>query len=470
MKTHVNTKLFVTATLVSLLALPALSIDLSARYPTELKIGDAEPDHARPWEFTPEDIFRVTQFQLQVGDKFKVETQAADMGIGHCTNGAVWAVLLPRASGTLTSPQAAGGESIANIWLRFHPAQINQLFPAETVFEDGDKSLLAKIQGVVSAKFRTSWHAGMNAMIPEPKDLTVYVDTKSGEHRFFMVDTDAKTAEYVAAFNQKQSSAPDITPSSVPPVVVKTVPESGSTNVPPGEFEIKVTFSKAMMDRSWSWCSVWDDSTPEGAAPPKYDADGKTCVSKVQLDPGTTYGYWLNTGRFQNFRDTEGHSAIPYLLVFSTTGQAPSFLEKKLKQAEAGNYWAKFDLWDAYAHGKHDVDTNSTEASHWLGEVVKGTYLAKFEPVNGFAPRTPEEMLNEFNSHCGLQSGHDSLGGASFFRTTKQDGKLIGSFLTDSPDAFKAALEHDRNLKLISVDPLTPEQFTRYETSEQESL
>src|SRR5687768_12050423 len=40
---------------------------------------------------------------------------------------------------------------------------------------------------------------------------------------------------------------------SLPPVVVKTVPEAGAQNVAPGEVEIRVTFSKKMKDGSWSW-------------------------------------------------------------------------------------------------------------------------------------------------------------------------------------------------------------------------
>jgi hypothetical protein len=256
----------------------------------------------------------------------------------------------------------------------------------------------------------------------------------------------------------------------LPPVVVKTIPESGSADIPPGEYEIKVTFSKEMTDGSWSWCSAWDDSEPTGLEKPHYEADLKTCAIKVSLEPGTTYGWWLNTGRFQNFRDTDGHSAVPYLLVFSTTGQGPSFLEKKLKLAEAGNYWAKFDLWDAYAHGKHETATNAAEAERWLAELVKGAYLATFEPVNGFNPKTPSEILERFNSATGLHSGHGNLGGASFFRTTKQDGRLVGSFLTATPDEFKAALEENHDFRLISMVPVTPDSFTAYEATKQESL
>ncbi len=315
----------IAATVLLLAAAPASAVDLLAHYPTPLTAGDAEPDHARPWQFTADDIVRVSQFQLQIGDKFKVTTQGADLGIGHCSDGAVWAVLLPRDEATLTSSAADQAEPIANVWFRFHPAQINRLFPPETVFADGDTKLADPIRTVVDAKFRSSWHAGMNAMIPEPKDLTVYVDTKAGAHRFFMVDTDAKTAEYVAAFNQSSpSSRPAITPDTVPPVVIKTVPESGSTDVPPGDYEIKVTFSKEMNDHSWSWCTVWDHSTPEGSEASQYSEDHKTCVMKAKLEPGTTYGFWLNSEKYRGFQDKQGHPAVPYLLVFTTQGQAPS--------------------------------------------------------------------------------------------------------------------------------------------------
>lgn len=105
---------------------------------------------------------------------------------------------------------------------------------------------------------------------------------------------------------------------SMPPVVVKTVPESGGKNVPPGEMEIKVTFSKPMADGSWSWATAWQDSVPEIIGKPRYAADGKTCVLKVKLEPGKTYGIWLNSERFRNFKDRQGKPAVPYLLVFKT--------------------------------------------------------------------------------------------------------------------------------------------------------
>jgi hypothetical protein len=105
---------------------------------------------------------------------------------------------------------------------------------------------------------------------------------------------------------------------SQPPVVVRCFPESGTKTVPPGECEIRVTFSKEMRDKSWSWSTAWKHSTPEMIGAPKYDADHKTCVIKVKLEPGKTYGWWLNSQNFHGFQDSQGHTSIPYLLVFKT--------------------------------------------------------------------------------------------------------------------------------------------------------
>lgn len=146
------------------------------------------------------------------------------------------------------------------------------------------------------------------------------------------------------------------------PVVVKTVPEPGSTNVPPGEFEIKVTFNKPMMDESWSWCTVWDNSTPKGIDGPKYDADHRTCSIKVKLEAGKCYGYWLNSDRFRHFQDPEHRAAVPYLLIFSTTGWQPGGTEKS-KGTNAANSVAAAETIEAKLdHALSDPSPGKREA------------------------------------------------------------------------------------------------------------
>ena len=123
-------------------------------------------------------------------------------------------------------------------------------------------------------------------------------------------------ALFLAATSQQQAPPPTV--ASMPPVVVATTPPAGAIDVDPALKEIRVTFSKEMTDGSWSWSTAWEGSSPEVVGKPAYEKDGRTCVVKVKLEPGRTYGYWLNSANFGNFKDKDGRSAVPYLLVFET--------------------------------------------------------------------------------------------------------------------------------------------------------
>ena len=72
-----------------------------------------------------------------------------------------------------------------------------------------------------------------------------------------------------------------ITVKTAPPVVVSTTPQAGAVDVDSVTREIKVTFSKPMTDKSWSWSNWGED-------------------------------------KFTNFKDSDGRPAVPYLLVFET--------------------------------------------------------------------------------------------------------------------------------------------------------
>lgn len=112
--------------------------------------------------------------------------------------------------------------------------------------------------------------------------------------------------------------AGDVTLQSVPPVVVKTVPEAGAADVDPKLAEIKVTFSKDMQDGTWSWAILSKESFPAMDGNPKYLKDKRTCVLPVKLEPEKTYAIWVNSDKLGNFKDAGGRSAVPYLLVFKT--------------------------------------------------------------------------------------------------------------------------------------------------------
>jgi hypothetical protein len=120
------------------------------------------------------------------------------------------------------------------------------------------------------------------------------------------------------AFAASGKRAEDLTVATAPPVVVKTVPQAGAADVDPSRKEISVTFSKDMDDVGWSWVQLSDETFPKLDGKPKYDKDKRTCVLPVKLEPGKSYAIWLNTEKFDNFKDAEGRSAVPYLLVFET--------------------------------------------------------------------------------------------------------------------------------------------------------
>jgi RNA polymerase sigma-70 factor (ECF subfamily) len=116
------------------------------------------------------------------------------------------------------------------------------------------------------------------------------------------------------------AGAQELSVASLPAVVVKTEPQAGLRNVDPNISEIRVTYSKKMLNKSWSWGQISDDTFPQTAGEPHYERDGKTCVLPVKLEPGRTYVLQLNSlkGTFANFKDAQKRPAVPYLLVFET--------------------------------------------------------------------------------------------------------------------------------------------------------
>jgi RNA polymerase sigma-70 factor (ECF subfamily) len=118
---------------------------------------------------------------------------------------------------------------------------------------------------------------------------------------------------------QQPTNQPDPkVPDDVPPVVVNVEPKVGATNVDPDLREIRVTFSKKMTDKSWSWTEGNVYSVPKLNGTVHYERDKRTCVMPVKLEPGKTYVLGINSERHRNFKDSQGRPALPYLVVFHT--------------------------------------------------------------------------------------------------------------------------------------------------------
>ncbi|MCK4766442.1 MAG: Ig-like domain-containing protein [Candidatus Aminicenantes bacterium] len=106
---------------------------------------------------------------------------------------------------------------------------------------------------------------------------------------------------------------------SMPPVVVKTMPQAGTVDVDPGLKEIRVTFSKEMKTKeNWSVVIVSRETFPKITGSIHYLPDKKTVIVPVTLEPGRTYAVWLNSKKWNYFQDVNHNPAVPYLLVFET--------------------------------------------------------------------------------------------------------------------------------------------------------
>lgn len=103
-----------------------------------------------------------------------------------------------------------------------------------------------------------------------------------------------------------------------PPVVVATVPPAGDVMVDPNLPKIRITFSKPMQNSSWSLVTQDKANFPKITDQVGFQSDGRTFFAPVRLEPGKKYVIWINSDRYQNFRDQQGRLAVPYLFSFRT--------------------------------------------------------------------------------------------------------------------------------------------------------
>ena len=134
------------------------------------------------------------------------------------------------------------------------------------------------------------------------------------------------------------------------------------------------------------------------------------------------------------------------------------------------NYWQIFNEWEALMEGKNGMPKDEAKAGQFLTQLIKGVYLVKFNPTDGFNPQTPGELLQAFSKTSSLKSAKDRLGGSGFFRTKRENNKLMASFLTEQPDQMKQDIKKNPQLVFISMEEITPDKFVSHVKSAQESL
>ncbi len=102
------------------------------------------------------------------------------------------------------------------------------------------------------------------------------------------------------------------------PLVVNTFPSNGSRDINPSISEIAVTFNEAMMDGNWSWAYTNINEFPEMKGDPYFTEDFTKNILPVKLEPNREYIIWINSEKFQNFKDRSGNPLAPYKFTFKT--------------------------------------------------------------------------------------------------------------------------------------------------------
>jgi Peptidase family S41/Tricorn protease C1 domain len=181
------------------------AIDLGRRYPATL---DHAPEaKGYDWTCDEKDVWRLSKFAFSVGDQFRVELKSAQVVLGHHGSNVLWAVGIPDQPGEIVKANAGQGAHITSIWLRFHPARLGEIFPPQTVKGRGDQAVIGDAKRLAAHKMRSCCQSGGQPMVPERGSIAVDLETREGPRRFFWIDTDKSTVEYVDAFRKRSLPA-----------------------------------------------------------------------------------------------------------------------------------------------------------------------------------------------------------------------------------------------------------------------
>jgi hypothetical protein len=178
------------------------AVDLGERYPAKLDAGPARVGYV--WSCAPDDVWALSSFSYELGDQLKVELGPATVVFGRNDTSVLWAVVLPDQPGRFTASATGGGDdSVAHIWLRFHPGRVGALFPATTVRGPGKPDQRRVAKRICAWKIHGSWQSGGLPMVPDIDALTIDLDTAKRLRRFFAIDMAARKVDYYADFEPR---------------------------------------------------------------------------------------------------------------------------------------------------------------------------------------------------------------------------------------------------------------------------
>ncbi len=101
------------------------------------------------------------------------------------------------------------------------------------------------------------------------------------------------------------------------PKVAGMTPANGQQDVDPGLAALVITFDRPMQDQMWAVVGG-GEHFPKLQGKPSYDAARKVLTIPVELRPDWEYELWLNRGKYDSFRSTEGERLQPVHVKFRT--------------------------------------------------------------------------------------------------------------------------------------------------------
>jgi carboxyl-terminal processing protease len=182
-------------------ALPAHAGEkLSKRYPG--KLGRSQS--GLPATCTADDVWRLSSFEVAFGKDFKLAGGAATAALGVHDGHVLWALVTPDEPATIETLQTGDGETTRAIFLRFAPSEVERVFPPETV--EGRGPGFARTAAARTARHKMGWKWSTpsgNSTIVQPGWVIVDVDTLEGPRRFYALDHNGNSLEYVSDFEAK---------------------------------------------------------------------------------------------------------------------------------------------------------------------------------------------------------------------------------------------------------------------------
>lgn len=193
--------LCVALVLLSLTSTMVSAEDLGKKYPAGL--DSSKQPRSYTATTTKEDVWKLSSFEFQLADKFKIQLGPSQVVLGRHDSNVLWAAVFPETPGEIVTADAGKGEHVTSLWLRFHPARVGELFPADTVATQGDSKWIEQAVALARHKMRSSWQQSGKPMVPVKESLIFDFETSEGSRRFYAIDTSQQTVKYVDAFRQR---------------------------------------------------------------------------------------------------------------------------------------------------------------------------------------------------------------------------------------------------------------------------